>query len=65
VNQTRPSNNRRNAYMAIVLLGIVSLFGDIVYEGSRGLVLDYLAFLGASTLIVGLVGCAGDLGDMG
>jgi MFS family permease len=44
-----------------LLLGIVSLFGDIVYEGSRGLVPDYLAFLGASALIVGLVGGAGDL----
>jgi MFS family permease len=54
-------NNRRNAYTAIVLLGIVSLFGDIVYEGSRGLVPDYLKFLGASALIVGLVGGAGDL----
>jgi MFS family permease len=44
-----------------MLLGIVSLFGDIVYEGSRGLVPDYLAFLGASALVVGLVGGAGDL----
>lgn len=61
MNQTRPLNSRRNAYMAIVLLGVVSLFGDIVYEGSRGLAPDYLAFLGASALVVGLVGGAGDL----
>ena len=61
MNQTKPLNNRRKAYTAIILLGIVSLFGDIVYEGSRGLVPDYLAFLGASALVVGLVGGAGDL----
>jgi MFS family permease len=61
MNQARPLNSRRSAYTAIVLLGIVSLFGDIVYEGSRGLVPDYLAFLGASALVVGLVGGAGDL----
>jgi len=61
MNQTKPLNNRGRAYAAIILLGIVSLFGDIVYEGSRGLVPDYLAFLGASALVVGLVGGAGDL----
>jgi MFS family permease len=52
--------NARNAYAAIVLLGIVSLLGDTVYEGSRGLVPDYLLFLGASAVIVGLVGGLGD-----
>jgi MFS family permease len=45
----------RAAYMAIILLGIVSLMGDLVYEGSRGIIPDYLNFLGASALIVGLV----------
>jgi MFS family permease len=54
------NNNRRNAYMGIFLLGIVSLIGDIVYEGSRGLVPDYLSFLGATATVVGLVGGVGD-----
>lgn len=45
----------RAAYRAIILLGIVSLMGDLVYEGSRGIIPDYLDFLGASALIVGLV----------
>jgi len=45
----------RAAYMAIILLGIVSLMGDLVYEGSRGIVPDYLNFLGAPALFVGLV----------
>ncbi|MEM3708445.1 MAG: hypothetical protein QXF43_02235, partial [Nitrososphaerales archaeon] len=43
------------SYTTIILLGIVSLMGDLVYEGSRGIIPDYLNFLGASALIVGLV----------
>jgi len=52
--------NSRSAYAGILLLGIVSLMGDIVYEGSRGLVPDYLMFLGASAVVVGLVGGLGE-----
>jgi MFS family permease len=52
--------NSKNAYAGIVLLGIVSLMGDVVYEGSRGLVPDYLKFLGVSAFIVGFVGGFGD-----
>jgi MFS family permease len=46
--------------LAILFLGIVSLLGDIVYEGSRGIVPAYLDFLGASAVIVGFVGGFGD-----
>lgn len=53
-------NNRRNIYVAILLLGIISLLGDIVYEGSRGIIPSYLEFLGATAVIVGLVGGLGD-----
>ena len=52
--------NSKNAYAGILLLGIVSLLGDVVYEGSRGLVPGYLKFLGASAFIVGLVGGVGE-----
>ncbi|MGB9683573.1 MAG: MFS transporter [Candidatus Bathyarchaeales archaeon] len=52
--------NARSAYIAILLLGIVSLMGDVVYEGSRGLVPDYLTFLGASAFIVVFVGRFGE-----
>jgi MFS family permease len=34
--------------------------GDIVYEGSGGIVPDYLGFLGATEIIVGFVGGFGD-----
>ena len=44
----------------IVLLGIVSLFGDITYEAARSITGPYLATLGASASIVGLVGGIGE-----
>ena len=58
--ETNVKNNRRNAYSGILLLGIVSLMGDVVYEGSRGIVPSYLGFLGATAVVVGLVGGLGD-----
>ena len=54
-------SSKRLAYEAILFLGIVSLFGDIVYEGCRGIIPEYLAFLGATAFIVGLVGGLGEL----
>lgn len=53
-------NSTRTAYIAILLFGVVSLVGDIIYEGARGIVPDYLYFLGASAVIVGLVGGLGE-----
>ena len=47
--------NRKLAYLSIALFGLVSLFGDIVYEGARGIVSPFLRDLGASAFIVGSV----------
>jgi len=60
MQQETSLNNRKNAYLGILLLGIVSLLGDIVYEGSRGIVPGYLELLGATAFIVGFVGGLGD-----
>ncbi|NWF86720.1 MFS transporter, partial [Candidatus Bathyarchaeota archaeon] len=60
MQQDTSSNSRKNAYSGILLLGIVSLMGDIVYEGSRGIVPSYLELLGATAFIVGFVGGLGD-----
>jgi MFS family permease len=54
------NNNTKNIYMTIMLIGLVSLMGDIVYEGGRGLIPDYLEFLGASALTVGIIAGIGD-----
>ncbi len=54
------SNSAKGVYAAILLLGIVSLLGDVVYEGSRGIVPGYLAFLGASAFIIVFAGRLGE-----
>jgi MFS family permease len=43
-----------------VFFGIVSLFGDMVYEGARGLIPQYLSLLGATALLVGAISGLGD-----
>jgi MFS family permease len=45
---------------AVVLFGIVSLFADVTYEGARSLNGQYLGFLGASAVIVGVASGAGE-----
>lgn len=47
--------NSKNALMFVILIGIVSLFADMTYEGARSIAGPFLGFLGASGLIVGLV----------
>lgn len=45
----------------MVLLGIVSLFADMTYEGARSITGQYLAVLGASGTVVGIVAGFGEL----
>jgi MFS family permease len=52
---------RKQAYIAILLMGIVSMLGDIVYESGRGIAPDYLYVLGASAFLVGLTSGIGEL----
>lgn len=52
---------RRRALAFITLMGIVSLFADMVYEGARSLSGPYLAILGASGAAVGIVAGGGEL----
>ncbi len=51
---------RGRAYRLIVLLGIVSLLGDVTYEGVRGVTGPFLATLGASAVAVGLIAGLGE-----
>lgn len=53
-------NQKKQAFQFIILLGIVSLFGDITYEGARSIIGPYLAVLGASASIVGIVAGFGE-----
>ncbi|MDD8032107.1 MAG: MFS transporter [Acidobacteriota bacterium] len=58
--QSKPGNYRQTAFQLIMLLGVVSMFGDIAYEGGRSISGPYLATLGASAAVVGLVTGAGE-----
>jgi MFS family permease len=44
----------------VVAFGVVSLLADMVYEGARSIIGPYLATLGASATVVGLVAGAGE-----
>jgi len=48
------------AFRLILLMGIVSLLGDIVYEGGRSVAGPYLLFLGASAFTVAFIAGFGE-----
>jgi MFS family permease len=54
-------NLKRTALRLILLFGLISLLGDIIYEGARGVNGPYLETLGASAAVVGLVAGLGEL----
>jgi len=52
---------RKTAFKFIILLGLVSLLADMTYEAARSITGPYLALLGASGAIVGIVAGFGEL----
>ena len=61
MNTQRHASGQKNlALQLILLLGVVSAFGDITYEGARSVSGPYLAFLGAGASVVGLVSGLGE-----
>jgi MFS family permease len=59
------TSDSRRALRLVVLLGVVSLFADMTYEGARSIAGPFLAVLGASGTVVGLVGGTGELAGYG
>lgn len=57
---SRLKNSRSHALGFVVLIGVVSFFGDFTYEGSRSILGPFLAVLGASGTVVGLVAGFGE-----
>lgn len=55
------SQKKRRALRFVLMIGIVSLFADFTYEGSRSITGPFLATLGASALVVGVVAGLGEL----
>lgn len=52
---------RPTALRFVVVLGVVSLFADMTYEGARSITGPYLAVLGASATVVGIIAGFGEL----
>jgi len=50
-----------SAFRFILLLGVVSLFADVTYEGAAGIIGPYLSHLGASGAAVGVIVGIGEL----
>lgn len=62
----KPSRPKRDitqshATKFVILLGVVSLFADMTYEGARSITGPFLAVLGANAAIVGFVSGLGEL----
>lgn len=55
------SGTSRTAFRFVLLIGILSFFADFTYEGSRSILGPYLAMLGATATIVGIVTGFGEL----
>ena len=57
---TPDKTGHQTAYRIIIILGIVALCGDIIYEGARSISGPYLLTLGASAVLVGTITGAGE-----
>ena len=52
---------KNRALRFVVLIGVMSFFADFVYEGARSVTGPYLAILGASATLVGVIAGFGEL----
>jgi MFS family permease len=53
--------SKQDAFRFVWLIGLVSLFSDMTYQGAHGNAGPFLALLGASGTIVGVIAGAGEL----
>ena len=61
VDVVSTSNTRRAALKFVLLIGVVSFFADFTYEGARSVTGPFMAVLGASGTVVGIVAGLGEL----
>jgi MFS family permease len=59
--ENKKSISNKTALKFVILLGVVSLFADMTYEGARSITGPYLAILGASATAVGIIAGFGEL----
>jgi MFS family permease len=54
-------SNKQRALKFVLFIGVTSFFADFTYEGARSITGPYLAILGASSTVVGVVAGVGEL----
>ncbi|MEI7541684.1 MAG: MFS transporter [bacterium] len=59
-NATPLTDETKRAFQLIIFFGLISLFGDIVYEGARAVNGPYLKTLAANAAMVGLIAGFGE-----
>ena len=59
ISTSKPS--RRAALKFVLIIGVVSFFADFTYEGARSVTGPFMAVLGASGTVVGIVAGLGEL----
>jgi len=62
---TREELRHSKALRFVLLIGVVSFFADFAYEGARSVIGPYLAILGASATLVGVIAGLGELAGYG
>jgi len=60
IGRNKPSYFSDAGFRLVLLLGLVALCGDIIYEGARSVTGPYILILGGSAAVVGLVAGAGE-----
>lgn len=60
-DQSKNDISKKTAMKFIVLVGVVSLFADMTYEGARSITGPFLAILGATGTAVGIIAGFGEL----
>jgi len=61
LDEASMNNIKKQAFQLIIFLGVVSLLGDIIYEGARGVSGQYLQILGVKAATVGFIVGLGEL----
>ena len=61
LNENNKNISKLTAFRFIILIGIVSLFADITYQGANSIKGPFLSILGANATTVGLVAGFGEL----
>jgi predicted MFS family arabinose efflux permease len=56
-----PRNAAKLAFHFVLIIGVVNFFADMTYEGARSVVGPFLASLGASAAVIGVVAGLGEM----